>query len=616
MLPLAAILIPSAVDQHYYSTFYLLAFLLNQGLLLWEGQRRGYPLRPWLLLTTGATLAFIVGTKLIAIPAAEWAALWQHGEWPSTTARSVLGGAIGGTLGVLVLRRWLGFRWHVVDAFALPMCAAYALQCVGCLLTGCCFGHLAPAGWGVLYAPDTLPFLVQVERGLILPTALHSLPVLPTQLFTLALCLITLAVLWSTRHRTWPGGSWRLLQLALLLSGRFIIEFARDPAGEQVGAALSTVAGVSLKQVQWTLLPLLLLSWGWWWQRTRAAQALAPDVQPPARPMRNLLTVAGLLAVTALLGPGALTLPEMLIVKAGLTVVLVLEVLALLHYGAARPRQMGLPLGLASMVLLFTNQAPAPSDSSAVRRYLTLGVGAGNGRYDEDIVDRGGCGSSATRTAYYHRYQVAGGSVAYSTVRPSGNVTTLGLGVWRGAERIGIQSLDPNGPFITTGEDTRITKQLWDVNPYVESRFGDGGHWEVGYRLGLHIGQLGFPSRRLRRELSGNTLGYQLAPDMMIWTGVRKTLFMQSDIGAGPIALGNNAIRLGLGSGFGKTDGSYLLGGVAWARHHPQGTMGFLSGQISVAGNSLLLEPYAATDFQRHYQLRAQLRYRIPLAKK
>lgn len=38
--------LPYPPDHDYYTPFYLLATLTNVLLLLWEGWRRGFPLRP------------------------------------------------------------------------------------------------------------------------------------------------------------------------------------------------------------------------------------------------------------------------------------------------------------------------------------------------------------------------------------------------------------------------------------------------------------------------------------------------------------------------------------------------------------------------------------------
>jgi phosphatidylglycerol:prolipoprotein diacylglycerol transferase len=607
---MSPLLLPDPHGHQYYTTFYVLAFLLNQALLLWEGHRRGYPLRPWLLLTTGATLAFIVGTKLIAIPAAEWPALWQHGQWPTDTARSVLGGVLGGTVAGLLLRRWLGFGWQAMDAFVLPMCSAYALQTVGCLLTGCCFGHLAPGGWGVSYAPGTLPYLAQLQRGLIEPGAAHSLPLIPTQALTGLLALGTGGLLWALRRRPWPGGSWRLLQMALLMAGRFGLEFWRDPAGEQVGATLRTIGGITLKQAQWTLLPLTLLTLGWWAWRIRSA-APAPEPRPAQRPLRTLLGVAVLLAATAGLGSGALTLPEMLVVKAGLTVVLALEVAALLRHGAARPRRLGLPLGLASAVLLFTNQAPAPVDSARVQHRLALSPGGMVGAYDEEYVPKGCAGGPPD--LYDHRYRVQGADLTYSQQRSKGFSTGYGLGVWAGTERIGLRQLiSVPQPYPIAPAVFYRHKQLLDFNPHFDLSWRDRQNCTLMLRTGLHLGTLS------NREQPPSITLRNIKPDLLFRVGYQH-FCIQTDAGYGLLGVGNYTGRFGMG--YQSWDGAHhLLLGLVAARHNDVSHAGtkvrsFVGASLGLGRTGLGLKSYGATDFGRFHQLELRLRYTLPLSR-
>lgn len=83
-----------------------------------------------------SSLALILGTKLITHPVDDWSSL-LFSNAPTDTARSILGGGLAAVLAVLGLRRWLGLPWAVLDALALPLCAALMVQCVGCVLTGC-----------------------------------------------------------------------------------------------------------------------------------------------------------------------------------------------------------------------------------------------------------------------------------------------------------------------------------------------------------------------------------------------------------------------------------------------------------------------------------------------
>jgi len=80
---------------------------------------------------------------------------------------------VGAAVGLEALRRAFGLPdRRVFDAFALPFALGLAVQGVGCLLAGCCFGTLAaPGGLGVVYGAQTAPWAWQVARGLLAPDA-------------------------------------------------------------------------------------------------------------------------------------------------------------------------------------------------------------------------------------------------------------------------------------------------------------------------------------------------------------------------------------------------------------------------------------------------------------
>ncbi|WP_165370408.1 prolipoprotein diacylglyceryl transferase family protein [Hymenobacter persicinus] len=612
--------VPAATGHDFYTLFYVLAFALNLGLLVWEGHRRGYPLRTWLVVLACTTLSFILGTKLLAFSAPEWRQLVHTGHWPDSGARTVLGGAVAGTLTLLILRRPFGFSWHVFDVFTLPMCAAMLVQCLGCVLTGCCFGELTSGTWGLIYPPGTLPYLWQASRGLLPPGAAQSLPIHPTQLYTLGLCAAVGAMLVLTRRRVWPGGSRRLLHLGLLLSGRFLIEFWRDPAGEQVGATLHTHAGLALKQVQWALLllaPLALAGWALLLRRARRTE-FRPERIPGQHSGRNLLAVAALLALTAGLGPYALTRPEILVVKTLLLTVLVLEGGALLFRsaGTAQPARVALPLGLATVVLVLTSQAPADSARLDGSSYYSFTPGFVAGSYDQDklYTPSGGCSGSGgppVRTGYYHEYRAMGGEFAY--VRPSRHRpgrTSYGLGVWAGREYVNAQLLTPGGPFLTASPRDGRYNGLLDINPYLERDRLLNGRYGFGYglRLGLHLGEL---AHLAPSQGTSDFDRVRVLPDVKLWLGVRRLAFAQIDAGAGPLALGNYTSRFALGSGLGSDWRRSVLVGLAQSTHDPNPNMGFLSASFPLGQSGLWVEPYGATDFGRHRQVSLRLQYRL-----
>ena len=548
-------------DPHYdfYTLFYVLAFALNLALLVWEGWRRGYALRPWLVVLACTTLAFILGTKLLALTAPEWQSLLHTGRWPDSEARTVLGGALAGTLTLLALRRPFGFSWHVFDAFTLPMCAALVVQCVGCILTGCCFGETTAGGWGFTYPPDTLPYLVQAVQGQLPRGAAHSLPVHPTQLYSLLLCAGVALVLLVTRRRTWPGGSQRLLHLGLLLTGRFLIEFWRNPAGEQAGSAVHIHAGLALKQVQWVLLllgPAVLALWAW---RVLGRPVLRPDTGPEQRPVRNLLAVVALLAATAWLGPVALVRPEVLVIRTLLLAVVMLEGGALLLGAAeaARPARVALPLSLACTVFVLTSQTPAADTTHRQQeKFSTITGSLGTGSFERlQNTGSGGCGGSSQLLAYRHRYVTGTLDASFTNVyhtpdQPDWGGNTYGVRLHAGSDQ---QRLIDT---LSNSANPNFSTRLLAINPYMRM-----DRHLVGFGVGLMVGELGYHRLRFGDRQSNIDVQGSLR------VGPRNAVYGLADYNYLGYGSGNPQHRLGLGTGFGGSNWQ-LLGGAARSKNY------------------------------------------------
>ncbi|GAB2873516.1 prolipoprotein diacylglyceryl transferase family protein [Hymenobacter ruber] len=621
-------LLPYAPNHDYYTPFYLLATLTNVLLLLWEGWRRGFPLRPWLTLVAASSLALILGTKLITHPLGEWSSLLFTNA-PTDTARSILGGGLAAALAVVALRRWLGLGWAVLDALALPLCAALVVQCVGCVLTGCCFGEPTNAAWGLTYAAGTPPWWAQVQAGLLPVTAAHSLPVAPTQLLALLLCAAVGGVLLATRKRRWPVGSWLLLQTGLLLLGRFAQGFWRDAASEPVAGHVHTVLGGRWLELQLWLLPLGLLALGLWAWRVRQGNTITISINPVTintNPMRRLITVAGMLGTTALLGPAVLTLPEVLAVKALLLAVLIAEAGTALSpvANAHKLRLSGLPLSLLliGVIAITTAQAPAPEqspDPSGPTHTITVTGGVLENHHDADekiLVNNSGC-SGSQRLALQQDVAAVGGEVAFETAgetnafgQPTNKINTWGGGLWVGQQRINAQPLpDPNGRYPITDRDTTFHHALFDVHIYRQIH-RENGWRSIDARFGLHMGQLGYFSYFGAGESQEGTY---VMPELMLRMGKPSVAFGQADFCYGAEnALGSYTSRLGLGSGLGITNGPQLLVGYAHSPHSPNPSMGFASALLRLPSRpALSLEPYFATDLGRHNSFSLKLNYRI-----
>jgi phosphatidylglycerol---prolipoprotein diacylglyceryl transferase len=143
------------------------------------------------------------------------------------------GGAIGGTVGVLLWARyrdWVSLA--LLDACAAPLALGYAVGRIGCQLSGDGdYGTASGLPWAMSYPDGTVPTTQDVH-----PTPVYE---------TLAMGLVAL-LLWRWRDRFRPGG---LFGLYLLLAGleRLLVEFIRR--NDEVLAGLTLPQLVSLGMI-------------------------------------------------------------------------------------------------------------------------------------------------------------------------------------------------------------------------------------------------------------------------------------------------------------------------------------------------------------------------------
>ena len=598
--------LPSPHPANYYLLFYLAGFAVAGFLLVREGYIRHYPWRLWLPLVAATLLSLILGTRLIAGSSADWQHLLTHAEWTGPDTRSILGGLLGATLALAALRRLLGFGRHVYDAFALPFLVGLAVQGIGCLLTGCCFGTAAPESFGVCYAPGTLPFLTQVAQGKLAATAALSLPIHAAQVYQIILCLLIAGLLRLPRCRAQAPGQQFIQALLLYAAGRFGLEFLRDAAGDVVGS--TTWHG--LKQVQWLLLVVViaLTAVTIWRSQFKVREREQLLAQPSSWRPRLLLGL--LLLATALLGPSWLTGPEQLVVKSLLLACLLLEAASWLRGLAGQVPQLAmLPTLLGFSVLLFTNQAPAPEP----RHYTTVSVAGMAGTSEQYLGYPNGCsGSSLPPIKYQQQFKVGSIGIA-RTIFSGARTFTFGADLSIGRSNFRLQQDDMDIISSLNGSNFRPFQRgyasLYSISPYVELnnrkhiRFGVGAHiGNVAYDYGYEPGKVS-PFR------------FQ----SLFEVGWLRTIYFHSSINYGLQGLGNGFTTLGLGTGAGQ-ERLRVVGGIAFpnsqynadflAREEGE-LLPFLQASIPI-GQRWTLEPFATTNFGSIQDFRLRTSFRLP----
>lgn len=192
-------------------------------LLVWhQARKEGYP-------RIGVAV-FLIGTVIFALLGARingW--FFWFRENPDMLDLNIADTrkgmtAFGGLLGAIIfagLYSWLN-RWNVwrlLDIVIPSFALGEAIQRIGCLLNGCCYGHTTKSFLGV-YVPDI--------------NGIWSYRY-PTQIITGLFCALLFIYLWRQR-KTFPFHGALLLQYLILYNiGRLVIDFLRGDETIAIG---------------------------------------------------------------------------------------------------------------------------------------------------------------------------------------------------------------------------------------------------------------------------------------------------------------------------------------------------------------------------------------------
>ncbi len=140
---------------------------------------------------------------------------------------------LGGFILAFILGSWYVLRnklsfWKYTDIAAPSIALGIGIARTGCFLNGCCFGVVSEK-YGIRFPALNMPpvYLQQLKDGIIASGSSHTLPVIPTQLYSsLYAFLIFLILLWIKKYKKYDG--YLFLNFLVLYSiFRFIIEFFR-----------------------------------------------------------------------------------------------------------------------------------------------------------------------------------------------------------------------------------------------------------------------------------------------------------------------------------------------------------------------------------------------------
>lgn len=526
--------ISTAHGGQYFSLFYTIAFLFVIGFFIIAGFRSKYPKLLWLLITFSGVFFFILGNKLFACTPDEWLQIFTKFQFPETTGKTILGGIIGLIFGIFLATKLLNFRKPVFDKLAIALPIAMAIQRVGCLLAGCCFGTPTDMPWAIKYGAGFMAYKTHLHDGHIHLNDHLSLAVHPTQLYQIIGCLMIAFIVWRMRRYWKASGNLFLFSVVLYTCFRFFIEFLYDPVAN--GEAGIIVWG--LKYVQWAVAASVLLIGFIIYIREKRYNALNSDY---IFSNKHLLRATAL-TIFFILISGIFSMWFDMIEKLIIYVILIPTVILLfinMFRCLTSPNLRWMTGMLIFCSLVFSSQSYTTYKTKTKKTtYMEVSSGGSNGVFYK-ILDHYAtikhaaiydCSGHVIKPAYVqrvggppklikHNFTTFGIEFSYNEIIEKKNNKKkkyrFGLGLSRGVEQE------------TTKDSSSYTKShmINSINPSIQCDWG----W-LGLRVGMHIGRLrltNFSKEVLGNEKNNELISFKTYPDIAIRLGPKDALYLK-----------------------------------------------------------------------------------------
>ncbi len=476
-------LLPNQHFQIHYDFFYGLAFLVTFLLLIYQAYKmklQKFQWLQWLLIIASVRMFFIIGTKLVTFSGQDWIYFFNTLQFPATESKSVFGGLLLALIGFGIAKIWLRYRFKVFDAFAIVIPIGMAIQRVGCLLVGCCYGNTTMLPWGVHYGNFSPAYHHQVHSGLIDPSASHSLGVHPIPLYVILYCLLIAFIVWKNKNRFKSSGNLILFTVSLLFTAGFFVEFLRHPSTN--GTLANQFMG--LKLIQWSLLALVvMLILIMLVKEVRHKDVLRAKIKIL---VNYSATISFICFLSLILYRGRdWFIP---IEKISLLLIILPVVIVLLWQLNHQVQKMEYKLTATALVLLsfvFMAQTVEFSENDSTDQFVpmawnSIALGYGVGSYEN--IDYGCEGEVLNRTK--HTYNIGRAEYNRHFSLEENEVGTFGLRGYYGRD------LNSRNLEFFDSEQT-----IYGVNPYFMYDFR-----KIGLGVGFHYGRLPYRDENYSRE--------------------------------------------------------------------------------------------------------------------
>jgi prolipoprotein diacylglyceryltransferase len=593
----------------YYDLFYFLAIIFSLIALIIAGKRRNYPMIPWMLSLLMILLFLILGTKIFTLSPGQWSEFFQNGKIPAHTGRTILGGIAGCMVGLFISRLYFGFKNDVLDIFSYVFPVAMAIQRMGCLFVGCCFGTPSNFPWAVVYPRYTCAHAAHVNSGLLDYYSPYSLPVHPNPLYQILACIIILILLYYFfRKRIRVAGNLFLTSITLYLISRVITEFFRDASSN--GYAGNMVFG--LKIVQWILIIIVIGLCIIVHIREKRGKRKTVHYQARNYEKRNALFFFILFVFILSIWKWLPSIERLHI----FSVSLALGGFSLLHgfkkLTAGKLQWSMIFLIPLSLFLVSWVENDTLNTENSKKDFISIGIGFMGGKYDYNHTED--CGCDCIGPVYNHycnvNYNGYGVGISHTHFTKKGRLLTFGLNTSLVTE-FEKDSLVVHYP--NSGDVISKSGQS-DYSIGINPRFIYGGKY-FGFGLGFHKG-----------IVNSGYFSYGFFPQLEFRIGPPKYFYVSGKLGDQFPGIYGMPLSIESGSGFG-TDKYFLKGGCFFYLGYfgepiPDGF--FIKPAINLYKDQLTLEGYYTffgnksynpqyDDYQQYNKFGVNLWWNIPI---
>lgn len=192
-----------------YSFFILLALMAGCIIYIREAKKVKKINENGLFIAVGSIIGGVLGAKILYWVMNYKLIISNIGNINYILpGRTIIGGLIGGTIGVLITKKILKTKEKNGNLFAPAIALGVAIGRIGCFLAGCCYGGATTLPWGVNFGDGILRH--------------------PTQIYESIFMLIMFLYLQKIKNREniKPGYLFKLLMI-YYFTFRFFIEFIR-----------------------------------------------------------------------------------------------------------------------------------------------------------------------------------------------------------------------------------------------------------------------------------------------------------------------------------------------------------------------------------------------------